>query len=338
LSLKRLDDAEQDSRKVFEWAPASAGAQTIAAVVRFRRFDFEAGLPFAERAFALRPEDEAKALVRMLSHVLQGPAWERAFSVETAHYNVRTDISDERCQQYAHLLESMRPVYAKALGIEPPRDVKKRLALVLVFDTQIGFFAYAAMGNHSVTEKTLGFYAPSFHQLLLFEDVKDKSGEETLDTLSHEGFHQWADGVLVNLPIWANEGLAEYFGATKLDLNDGSVLRAGGVQTGRLANLRSYLTENTKYWGFETFMNESHARFMEDEPPFRYAQAWSMAHFFMEGDNGQHRPVFQRYLLLLKEGASPSSAFRRSFGRGDVRTLEKSWLRHVLALPLTEDG
>ena len=61
----------------------------------------------------------------------------------------------------------------------------------------------------------------------------------------------------------------------------------------------------------------------------RYAQAWSMFHFLIEGSGGARR--LQSYLDLIETGmgmGSRTNDFLRVYGT-DLEALEAAWVRHI---------
>ena len=56
----------------------------------------------------------------------------------------------------------------------------------------------------------MGLYSPALKQLLIWNQPNRK---KMLETVRHEGFHQYLDGVMSDPPPWLNEGLAMYYEA-----------------------------------------------------------------------------------------------------------------------------
>ncbi|MDB6056302.1 MAG: hypothetical protein JWO95_146, partial [Verrucomicrobiales bacterium] len=44
-----------------------------------------------------------------------------------------------------------------------------------------------------------------------------------------------------------------------------------------------------------------------------YAESWLLTHFMMVGDNGQYRPAFAQFTILLRQGQLPKQAFTNAF-------------------------
>lgn len=271
----------------------------------------------ARRLAPLDPGVQARA--QMLANVVRGPAWTRPGSVETASYAVSGDIPAAKLRAYAEHLEAMRAVYAKVLGASPAPG---RRAPVLVFNSPEGYHGYMEFTAGDPQEHTLGAYSPWYGQLALFEDVEPA---ETLRVLAHEGFHQFLHGVAYGVPIWFNEGMAEYVAATVVEKGQPSV---SGLLADRLADLQAAIRYGWLPLGFDRIMQESRAEFYGKDAALKYAQAWSMIHFLAHGEGGTHRPLLEAYIARLRAGDDAREAFTAVFGSLNLRDLEAGWRKH----------
>jgi len=327
--LGRPKAAEQDWKAAFAIRPDGAEVLVAAGRLQFSQEHIAEAARYVELGYALWPRHKLLAtLNRNYANVVKGPPWERTFKVRTEHYEVWTDLSQERTQIYADRLETIHAYYSKLF----PSHFQDRRDRVVIFRTREGYRQYSSLTLNDRVESTLGYFHPKFRQLLLFEDKEDIENPETVDTLNHEGFHQFIYGVCKELPRWLNEGMAEYFGATEFN-SDGRLKSAGGLQLGRLAELREYLSQGGRALSFRSFMTEPPQQFMTGPVSLKYAQAWSMIHFFMRGKKGQRR-LLKKYFSLLRLGHSQEEAYRQSYGGADLKTLERDWLKYVKALPL----
>ncbi len=265
-------------------------------------------------------DPDLQALAQMLGNVIRGPSWPHPNRHQTGHYAVRSDLSARRCQTYAEHLEAMRTLYEEVVGRRP---VGAKRAEVLVFNAQEGYHSYMDFTAGDRQEHTLGAYSPWYGQLVLFEDAEE---QETLRVLSHEGFHQYLHAVVPNVPTWFDEGMAEYVAASRVE--DGKVTERGGVLSDRLDNLKAAVRYGWVPRPFDKIMVESQAEFCGKDAALKYAQAWSMIHFLMHGENGRWQGLLRDYLERLMEGNDEREAFEATFARQDLRGLEASWSKH----------
>lgn len=162
--------------------------------------------------------------------------------------------------------------------------------------------------------------------------VEGKPRGRTLAVLQHEGFHQFARARLGDeLPIWVNEGLAEYF--------EHSIVVAGKFRTGIMAGDRLAAVQRAVQGGtaiaFDTLLNTTHAewnRFVasgSSRGGLQYAQSWLIVHFLAHGDEGRFAKAFNQYLVALSGGRDHTVAFRTAFGTLDTAPFARRWERFL---------
>jgi tetratricopeptide (TPR) repeat protein len=327
--LKRFEEADKDLALAESWRPDSFRVRRLGGAVRFEEARLDEAKDELELAFALEPLDrEGAAKLDRVSQVVEGPAWDNPQHVDTEHFSITSDLTPERLKLYSQQLEWIRPVYESGLGMKPEASVAARRSHVLIFESDVTYFSYNASVHGAALESTLGVFYPDVKQLLLFERAGDTSGKLTTATLLHEGFHQYFDMVVdwSVTPGWASEGLAEYFGATTID--NGAVTEIGGLQRERLRTMTQY----NRIWPIDELMTAPYSAYQDDTAPFRYAQAWSVCHYLMEGDQARWKPLLRRYLENLRAGRTPANAYNRTFGRIDMDALEAGWRLHQKGL------
>jgi hypothetical protein len=278
-------------------------------------------------ALALDPwNDEVRAFRRNVSNALKGPPWQRTHEEQTEHYVVRTNISSRRCADYAQELEAIRTFYTQQFGgVEKTSDK----ALVYIFDTREGFQSYAQLTTDDRVESLLGCFLPRYRQLLLYEDRDDPSLEETRRVLYHEAFHQFISPLIPEMPFWLNEGFADYFSTARVE--GGRVTARGAPIVGRLRDLRRFVRAGGPV-PFSRLMQETPAEFYSGAVAAKYAQAWSMVHFFLRGPNEPLRKRFLRYVRLLLLGKGSHSAFKQAWQGADWKSAQDAWLKYVQKL------
>ncbi|HMO25788.1 MAG TPA: hypothetical protein PKB10_05915, partial [Tepidisphaeraceae bacterium] len=121
---------------------------------------------------------------------------------ETRYYILYTDLSDEEAREAAVRMTKMAEEYA-----DRTRDfagaIRQKFDFYLFRDKEAYYAAGGPRGSAGVFDG---------------QSLKAIAGEQLTDqtwhAVQHEGFHQFAHYVIGNdnMPIWVNEGLAEYFG------------------------------------------------------------------------------------------------------------------------------
>ena len=242
-----------------------------------------------------------------------------ARTMQTAHYAIASTADDMQTRQVADAVEALHAAYMGFFREATPRQAFANtgpLRLTLYADR-----AQFRSHNRSFWWAEAYYRKPTCYAYF-------PAGESNpYHWMLHEATHQLNTEVAgLTLPKWANEGLAAYFGTSRLqgrvllpgriDPDTYPVWKLGGlglsgsldqdVRRGRIIPLRALITG-------------------VDAPPFErhlnlyYVEYWSLVHFLLHGEGGRHAAAFKRMLL---EGGTPQ-AFERAFGPPE--RLELAW-------------
>ncbi len=133
--------------------------------------------------------------------------------------------------------------------------------------------------------------------------------------IQHEGFHQFVQQVIgENVPLWLNEGLAEYFGVAQWT---GDAFVTGWMPPDKVARVKFYIRTG-QILSFDKMLTLSNTDWRNRRDTLHYDQAWSMVHFLVHGMEGRFQPGF--------------SAFIDSLGRG--RDWKTAWTGNLPNLPI----
>jgi len=142
-------------------------------------------------------------------------------------------------------------------------------------------------------------------------------GDRVAEDLRHEVAHGYLHAVVPRIPLWIDEGLAEYFEVPR---------GHNGLNKPHVTELASQMADN--HWKpdlrrLEQFTNINQMSQLE------YAEAWAWVHFMLQTDP-RRRELLQNYLhRLYKEGTVEplSLTIRRLHGQPEQLLIE-----HILAL------
>jgi len=272
---------------------------------------------------------EAVECKENFEHVLKGPLWPISYDKETAHFMIKTDINQDKCDLYGGQLETMYKYYCEVLDIKENKNAPPRKKKVYVFNTEEGYQTYAEFSTQDRAEYTLGYYHPHYQELLVFERPTKEA--QVIKVLYHEGFHMTIDAVLPKIPIWLNEGFAEYFFGTELTLQGKAwQIAKKGQMTERIDSLQ-YGMQSGGAVSFETIMNESREEYYS-EAYIRYGQGWSLVHFFLHYKQGVYKNVLMDYIKALKKGRSQFQVYEDVFKKQDVAKMQKEWVNYIQSL------
>jgi len=331
-SANRPEEALAAAEAALELAPACADAHAAMGLVHQNAERLSEALASFEIALALAPWDPSlRQHVSNMHHLLRGPGWERTNRLETDHYLAESNLPPRTLERYVENLEAARAYFLTQFDFELPEVPRK--AKLLLFDTREGYYAYADLTMDDRHESTLGLYLPRYRQLLLFEDKRDAFGEATRGTLYHEGFHQFLHQYVGDalVPFWLNEGLAEYFSA--IEVEDGKVVKDGLLQAQRVPDVHYLLEANRgRPLPFDRMMQESPNEFYSGPVSLKYAQAWSMVHYFYREAPEPIRKRFSTYVSLILGGASGDDAFKEAWAGVNWRQVENGWIEFAKTL------
>jgi tetratricopeptide (TPR) repeat protein len=332
-------EAEKEIDGSLTLVPDLAHARLTRALLHYyggREAEAVAELELARR---LEPTDVSlRRQAKRMRNIVAGPRWSGTVAIETPHYLIRAEsprLSKKgkkedlekavlaRTQKYAEHLTGARAYFEQLVSGPQSRS---RKPFVFICDTPESYYVYADFTSEDRLEHTAGVFFNQYQQLLFY---RDESEEETLQTMTHEAFHEYLHAILPSVPIWMDEGMAEYVSGVKIE--GGRVASVGGILKGRLRNLQAALDSGWDGFGFDFVLWEPKEMFYTLAPELQYAQAWSMVHFLMHGKGGKYKPLLDRYVKVLLETRSTAEA-RTVFTGSDLGTIQREWLAYVKSL------
>lgn len=150
----------------------------------------------------------------------------------------------------------------------------------------------------------------------------DLPGDQRYQVAYHEYIHMLMHLNIGRLPLWLDEGLAEFYGNSTVT-DAGSTL--GDV------NRASFQTLDTQPWAslpvlFSVIHDSPYYR-ERDKAAVFYAESWAITHYLLVGENRKHVGQLQEYLKLLQQGIAQEEAAGRALG--DLKALESAVRNYV---------
>ncbi|MHC5022281.1 MAG: DUF1570 domain-containing protein [Planctomycetota bacterium] len=268
------------------------------------------------------------------------PWWNRAHLGSSSFYRIRTDLPRERLEPLARHLDRMYDEFSRRLASLEPRAPDALDVLIFSRRDDYELTLRARFGIDAKGTGGMFFVSPQGSALAFWlESLPQRRIEHVMQ---HEGFHQFAHSRFGDdLPIWVNEGLAEFFGQSVLA---GRTLVLGQATPRVVNNVRDAI-EMERSIPFQRMLTMSSREWRENikngNARLQYDQAWSMVHFLVYGDGGRYVGAFERYLHLVNEGFPSDVAFTRAFGgnggrdrrpdAGVVQAFEARWKKAAAA-------
>lgn len=274
------------------------------------------------------------------------------WTVETKHFQFRSNTSPEILQRYVDLIEGYYALMDTRIGIKPPPILARTKLAINVFKRQSEMIDRAS--DEDIDERVLGFFDPSTKTLNFFHDYKDPARSE--QTALHECTHLLT--FLIDpdyLPeIWINEAMAEYYGSCEIASAKGKVtLTPGRVLEDAVLTVQQAIASKEHIPLQKLLVTQR-----DDFDGVHYAHAWSFVHFLQ--NSPKYAKNFNKFFKdlygldlkeakaeLLSAGSDDKSGLRRRYkaddiynallarlGTKDVAALEKEWLAYVTAVPI----
>ena len=240
--------------------------------------------------------------------------------VKSDHFAVLTDANEKQARQIVDQFERMRwmfhTLFPKA-NVDPADPIA-----ILALKNYKNFQAlepaeYLAKGQIRLGGLFLKTQNRNYVLLAL-----DSAEEHPYATVYHEYTHLQFSGAADWMPLWLDEGLAEFIQNT--DIHDKNVVLGQPSVSDIL-----YLREN-KLMPLETLFKVDHNSpyyHEEQKGSVFYAQSWALTHYLEVSDREKHSHRMDDYLALMRAHEDPVAAAQKSFG--DLKQLETALAAYI---------
>lgn len=297
--------------------PDAADAYQAAALAALRIGDREAARRFSKSAASRGVRSpRLDLLATALIKAERGPVFTKSYEHKSRHYRIVSDIDKNTCVEAARLLEHGH--FAYRAHLDKGRDDNKQRFPVYIFRGKAGFSNYIKdlgplMGKPS--EKTAGLYSPLLKQLLIW-NLPNR--DEMLETIRHEGSHQYLDALMVDPPVWFNEGLAVY--------HEGGYREGGRLRFGRPPMQYVKLLRKHGLVPAATFLTMTPRKFYALSSR-AYGQAWLMVHLLRHGSK-TYKDKFDKLVEALKTRTA-AEVMKEFFPAKDMSQLDADLENHL---------
>lgn len=219
----------------------------------------------------------------------------------TPHLTVYTDAGPERAAEIAVRLERFRTVFSR---LAPDFELRSPAPTRILAFTDYGPWKTVRDGGGL---RVLGQFlsSPDGNFITLAADSEDG---DALGVIQHEYVHELVRHNFPRVPLWFNEGLAEYY--RTFDVEDGRAV-LGRPPEDRLDWLERHA---------ELELSEVVTTDVDDLPRHGahgagrlYAVSWALVHHLLSGEDAKLDATAD-WLALLALGREPLDAFEEAFG------------------------
>ena len=242
--------------------------------------------------------------------------------IQTKNFTLVSDASESEVRKVALKLEQFR----SALAVIFP---KTRLdtptpTTVLLFRSDEEFRPFKPRVKGKIQEEVGGYFLrrADVNYIVL---AADNPAASTYEIIFHEYEHYVLHTNAQRLPVWLDEGLAEFFSSfeasdkePKATLGDPIARHVFYLRDQSFMPLKTLLTVDRK----SPYYNEGR------KAGTFYAESWGLVHYLMLADEGKHLAQLQQFINSLSEDRPIEELFRRAF-QTDLKPLEDQLKKYL---------
>ena len=223
-------------------------------------------------------------------------------SVRSKNFFLIGNASEKEIRQVAARLEQFREVFSRLFtrtNLTSPVPTT-----VIVFKTDKSYAPFKPNPNLA------GYFqpGPDVNYITLTTAARD-GGQSPFNIIFHEYTHLLVNNNSGNVPIWFNEGLAEYYSTV-------TVTDDQKFELGRPISNHVYLLREKKMLPLKTLFQVDHKSpyYNErDKQSVFYAQSWALMHYLILGKNAQRVTKITKFLDSLSASVPMEQAFQQAF-------------------------
>ncbi len=245
---------------------------------------------------------------------------ENWIEVRSPHFLVISNASEKQARNVADQFERMREVFRKAL-LRMQDDSGAPITVIAAKDEKtfrtLEPQAYLKKGQLKLGG--LFFHSADKNFILLRLDA---AGQHPYSMVYHEYTHFLARSVEQWLPLWLNEGLAQFYQNT--------TIRDKDVLLGEPSAENLYLLQTVPLLPLPTLLavERNSPEYHEEHKGWMfYAESWALTHYLMMKDFHDRTTILSDYLELVRQEVDPVTAATRSFG--DLTALQADLSNYV---------
>jgi len=240
--------------------------------------------------------------------------------VRTAHFTVATNAGEKDGRRIANQFEQIRAMFHSGfpnLRVDPAQPI-----LILAAKNE------STMKPFVPEDWSIKGHA---HHAGMYQEGQDKhyvimrldaEGTNPFHTLYHEYTHALLHLNFSDLPLWLDEGLAEFFGNSTLGSKESYT---GTIDQGHL-----YLLSQNKLLPIETLLEVDHQSPYYNEAnraSVFYAESWAVVHYLMVDPDAHQKQLLGKFFQALEKSGNQLDAAREAFG--DLKSFGQTIDRYV---------
>jgi len=229
--------------------------------------------------------------------------------VRSPHFTVLSNAGEHEGRLTAQQFEEIRGMFEQQYPKLRVDAGKPTVIFALKNEDSLKLFL-PSYGTNQNAMKLGGLYRMAYDRnyALVRTDIRGQ-GPFPYHALYHEYTHAYFRLNYRGLPLWLNEGIAEFYGNTKIE---GKEVKIGlvGEQQLRLLQNNALVPVST----LVTIDGTSPLYNTRDHSGIFYAESWAVVHYFMLAPEVREKDLLNKFLANLRESDDPIEAANQSFG------------------------
>jgi tetratricopeptide (TPR) repeat protein len=232
---------------------------------------------------------------------------EKWVEVRSAHFVVSSNAAEADARRIAEQFEQIRAVFHNSfakLRVDPPQPVA---ILAARDETTMKMLAPDEFEGDGHVHPAGLFHSDGEKDYVVMR--LDAQGTSAFHTIYHEYTHALLHMNYNRVPLWLNEGLAEFFGNSTLTGKD--------VTTGAADRTHLYVLSKNELLPVETLLQVK-----EDSPYYNetnratifYAQSWAVVHYLLLDPEARRQQLLGKFFAAWNRSSDPVAAAREAFG------------------------
>ena len=222
-------------------------------------------------------------------------------SVHSKNFFLIGNASGKEIKQVAVRLEQFREVFSRIftkLKFNSPVPTT-----VVVFKSDSSYRPFKPSPN------TAGYFQPGPDVNYITLTTELHGDQDPFNVIFHEYTHLLVNNTVGNMPIWFNEGLAEYY--STFSITDDRKIMLGKP----IANHVFLLRENKMLPLRTLFQVDQQSRYYNEreKQSIFYAESWALMHYLILGNNGQRLPQLGKFIQSMDTNVPMEQAFQQAF-------------------------
>jgi tetratricopeptide (TPR) repeat protein len=243
--------------------------------------------------------------------------------IQSRNFTVIGNTSEQQLRKTAANLELFRQVIERL--IPSVKSASAVPTIVIVFKSQSSYDPFKPLYKGKIKQQIGGYFMPGIDRNYITLTTETYS-TDPYRVVYHELAHSLIGHQLPNVPVWLNEGIAEFYSTFDV-IDEGRQFRIGRPIVEHLHVLQRYPALPLK-----TFLavDQGSPHYNEaTKSGIFYAQSWAFVHYLLLGEHGKRQPQLIQFLKGLNTELSLEENFKQSFGV-DYRRIETELGSYIL--------